>query len=155
MTTTFRKHDPLFLLSAIQTFALTVPSLILCFLGMLDQDAMLPIFFGPEDFALLTTPGLTKNLFELSLNAIAWYSIGYYRIYQGGAHQHPLLVLLGGSGKTVAAILFARNYLRGEASLLMLLAASVPDVLLGLYMIHVWVNQLGCSMIPLRDTKDE
>ena len=81
---------------------------------------------------------------------IAFYAIAYYRVYIDGASYHPLIVCLGGISKTIAGILMAGWYVRGECSIILVLSGAIPDIYLGYYMAYnVWYKELNCSLVPL------
>ena len=69
-------RNPIVLAAAIQTFLLTGPNLLMSIFGILDKDILLPFLIGDDEFQKIVQPsgaGITRTLYELSLNAIMFY----------------------------------------------------------------------------------
>ena len=133
-----RPRNTIVLLAAIQTFLLTGPNLLMSLSGVLDKDVLLPFLIGDDEFQKVLQPGVTRILYELSLNAIMFYSIAYYRVYIDGVQEHPLIIAVGGLGKISASLLLLKAYIQGNTTIQLLLAATIPDWLFGLYFVYLW-----------------
>lgn len=133
-------RNPIFLICCIQAFMLSVPNYVMSLLGILDQDPLLKMLIGEDNerFIAMTTPGITKDIYELALASVALWAFGYYRIYMDGASCQPLVLCLGGIGRINAALLLLRWYMDGNVKVALVLVGSVPDLILGSYCIYVW-----------------
>ena len=67
-----------------------------------------------------------------------FYSIAYYRVYIDGVQEHPLIIAVGGLGKISASLLLLKAYIQGNTTIQLLLAATIPDWLFGLYFVYLW-----------------
>ena len=149
-------NNPAFAVAAFHALLATLPNLVQSWTGTLRKDPLMPLLLTEESIKVITTPGISKSLFELFLFSVVMISVGYWRMYKDGAEQQPLLLLLEGVGKIVTALYFIKMYLQGFVKFGAVLLAAVPDGIIGLYFLYVWRSELNYALVASpRSEKNE
>lgn len=137
-------------IAAVHLVLLALPSLILSLAERTaDMDVSVSSMLDADGLALVSAPGLTRDLFRVFYWLLLCLSVGYYRVYADGATEQPLMVFVGAMGKLGAVVLLVTGYLMGNTKLGVVCIGAIPDLLLMLCFFKAWIA-MGAAFAPPR-----
>jgi len=106
----------------------------------LQKDIGLPLMLDADGITTLATPGLAKDFYDFAMMWCLFIGFGHSRIYLDGAINQPLMVFLGACIKFGSCAMCLRWYLAEHAKIGLIFIVCIPDLILGLYYLKVWLE---------------
>jgi hypothetical protein len=144
------KKSLAFGIAAAHVVLLALPSLALSLAGRTaDMDVGVASMLDADKLALVSAPGLTRDIFRMFYWLLLCFSVGYYRVFVDGVSAQPLMAFVGAVGKLGAAALLTAGYLQGNTKLSVLCVGTIPDLVLIVYFVKAWIAA-GATFAPPR-----
>jgi hypothetical protein len=147
---TRRNQSLAFGIAAAHLVLLGLPSLVFSLAERTaDMDASVASMLDADGLALVSAPGLTRDLFRMFYWLLLCLSVGYYRVYADSVSEQPLMAFVGAIGKLGAAALLIAGYLQGNTKLGVVCVGAIPDLVLMMYFAKAWIGN-GATLVPPR-----
>jgi hypothetical protein len=111
----------------------------------LELDSAMKLVMDNDSLALVSAPGLTRDMFRMFNWLLVCFGLGYARVFIDGSAYHPLLVFIGAVGKLATALLFLLSKYGSKIEFVII--GILPDLLFGSYFFKVWVD-MGSIFAP-------
>jgi hypothetical protein len=149
-SSTTRNKSVAFGIAAAHLVLVGLPSFIFSLAGRTaEMDASVASMLDEDALALVSAPGLTRDLFRMFYWLLLCLSVGYYRVFADGVKEQPLMAFVGAIGKLGAATLLIAGYLQGNTKLNVVCIGAIPDLVLMLHFFKAWIAA-GATFAPAR-----